>query len=580
MKRNIAFFVSSHKKDDACLKKSKKHFLDLSEGFGYEVFEYRTDFYNIYITYEDDITWSNNNFEIKFPIGNLGNADVEWDRFLKISIKNNTISIVNDYAGSIPIYYSTRDCLSLSNIEHCVVLDSNTTTKDFSYENIYGFMKFMHFIWDETAYNHIFTILPDSKYIFNKIGLESSIYLKTVQSSNKNINLSDKQVSDKLNDLNDRLVYRALSHYEKIILPLSSGYDSRMLLAALSKRDNLKDKLHCFTYGSVGSVEVEAAKRLTSVLGVKWNFIELPLQFLSKNYLKCIYNIFGSSLHMHGMYQLEFLNEIKKIINTFGNVCLTSGFMTGVPAGQHNGLLNINNNKELTKVMNKFSQSKYWRNKDLEEIPVFKEKEYIKKAEERFRLAFNRFEGEQYQKSVMFDIWTRQRNFISYYPRTLEWKIATVSPHMNSEYINFFMSISKKHLDNRFSVELMFKNYYPLLSKIVSNSNGLKSINNKFENFMFFISSVFRKFKINNLLPKKYANNNFEFDLPSLVFSGKDGIYPLLEENSVVDKFLHVFISKDSLLELYREACNGNINSYEKLITLQSLCLSVLEMSD
>ena len=579
MKRNIAFFISNNK-DLNSHNKSVTHFQSLANKFGYKIYSHKSNDLNVYIIYENEVTIELKNDFTTFPIGNLGDSILENDRFLKINIDKSSIRIENDYAGSIPVFYSVRGHLSLSNIEPCVVIDSNCSINDISFENIYGYLRYMHFIWDETAYNHIFTMLPDSEYMFDYVSLKvNEKYLETVKSSDTNKNISNKEVAKRLNDLNDELVHASLEKYNQIILPLSSGYDSRMILASLSKRKDLKEKLYCFTYGSIGSVEVEAGRRLTKELGIKWDFIDLPLQFLTKDYLFDIYNIFGSSLHMHGMYQLEFYKEISKKIVIKENSCLTSGFMTGVPAGQHNSLLGINGSiNSLTSCMNKFSQSKYWTDEELTNMNIFKNKNYIQKAEERFQKAFNRFNGEIYQKAVMFDVWTRQRNFISYYPRTLEWKISTVSPHMNKKYANFFMSISKEHLDDRLAVELMFANHYPKMASIVSNSNGLKTINNRIENSLFFLSRVFRKFKLNHLLPKKYSIADFEFNLPALRYSKTDAVYPLLDKNEKVDKVIGKFLSHQQLKELYDKAYNGDVPSYEKMVTIQSIAMSILKM--
>lgn len=581
MRRNIAFFITTNHTTEQSFLSAKAHFYKTVNEFNYEIKSFKTKSFNIFIAYNSHITFSKQQEFIYLPIGNLNDNPLENDRFLKIQIdnKNEIIEITNDYAGSIPVYYSARKHFSISNIEPCVMLDSGSSEQDFSYENIYGFLKYSHFIWDETAFKHIFVMTPDSKYEFQKQDLTiKSEYLKTAKSSTLNISLSDKKVAEKLNDLNNHLVERSLSKYDKIILPLSAGYDSRMILAAISKNESLLKNLFCFTYGAIGSVEVEAARRLSETVNIYWKFIDLPKKFLTKQYLLQIHNVFGSSLHMHGMYQLEFFNEIKKYISLTGNGCLTSGFMTGVPAGQHNGLLKINSLvNTLTDKMNKFSQSKLWSLNELKNIELFKNKNHIHKAEERFRLAFNRFDGEIHQKAVMFDIWTRQRNFIGYYPRTLEWKISTVSPHMNTDYINFFMSISKKHLNNRYAVELMFSHCHPKLSKIISNSNGLKSITSKKENIIFFISRILKQIKLNKLLPTKYINNSFNLNLPAIKKCSTDSIYPLLEKQ-YTNKIINKIMRKEQILNFYNNALSGSIKSYSKLITIQSLALSTLKM--
>lgn len=579
MKRNIAFFISNNA-DTIHLKKALKHFNQLALRHNFKIKSTYSHSLSINIIYENEVALILNEKEISFSIGNLGSKPLEYDRHLKIGISNSKITIENDYAGSIPVYYSTREHFSISNIEPCVVLDSNTSPEDISYENVYGFMRYMHFIWDETAFNHIFCMTPDSKYIFDLQKTEiSQSDLNSIISSDKNCNLNDKEVASKLNDLNDFLVNRSFENYNQILLPLSSGYDSRMIFSAVSKNPFLKEKLHCFTYGSVGSVEVEAARRLTKELDVKWDYIDLPSRFLTKDNLITFNQIFGSSLHLHGLYQLEFFHRIQQVIELKSNSCLTSGFMTGVPAGQHNSLLGIDENtSKLTECMNSFSQSRYWNDKELLKLDIFRDKNYILKAEERFRKAFDRFNGKIYQKAVMFDVWTRQRNFIGYYPRILEWVIPTVSPNMCPDYTNFFMSISRKHLNNRYAVELMFSNHYANIARIISNSHGLKSITNPQETMIFFISRVLRRFKLSFLLPTKYQHNRFDFDIPSLHYSKEESIFPLLENNKFVDDVIDKIISRQGIVDLYNKAFSGSEKAYNKLITLQAVALSVFRL--
>jgi hypothetical protein len=186
-------------------------------------------------------------------------------------------------------------------------------------------------------------MLPDSRYRFTPKGkLIAEEYLETVKASESRCGHSDKQVANELFELNRALVRRSLADAEDIILPLSSGYDSRMIFSVLSNEKDLLAKTRCFTYGSSGSIEVEGGRRLSKLKGIEWHHVDLPCRFLTRRYLEDISNIFGASLHMHGMYQLEFFNEIKAKYGVSSATRLTSGFMTGVPAGQHNGLLQIN----------------------------------------------------------------------------------------------------------------------------------------------------------------------------------------------------------------------------------------------
>lgn len=577
MKRNIAFVVSSNNEKDSHFIKAKNHLSDLAKQHQYSLNHKCIGSLQVLVVYEDEMTFTATANCFTFPIGNLGKEPPENDRFLKVEISDNNITIENDYAGSIPVYYSLRKHISLSNIEPCVVFDSETRPKDLSYENIYGYLRYLHFIWDETAFSHINTMLPDTRFVFDVQKLtQSNIHLKSVKANTGKLTVSDKEIASSLYELNADLVVKSLLPYDEVILPLSSGYDSRMILAGLSQDKSLKDRLRCFTYGSTGSVEVEAARLMSKKLGIKWQFIDLPCQFLAKSYLDDTYNVFGSSLHMHGMYQLEFYKEITKQMTVTSNTCLTSGFMTGVPAGQHNCFLNITDDSQpLTKAMNKFSQSKYWTDNDLSRCPALANNTYAQKAEERFRKAFNRFDGEIYQKSIMFDIWTRQRSFISYYPRTFEWLLPTVSPHMNTRYINYFMSLPEQYLNNRRAVELMFSHHYPTLSRIVSNSNGLKSIDSNIENLLFALAKRLRKLKLKRFIPARYANKSFEFDLQALRNCGRESIFPLLEVSDSLYELKSNILDEGAIATLYAEAKGGSTPAYQKIVALQSLAYSL-----
>ncbi len=582
MNRNIAFLISNLKKNSISYQKSLLHLEKLANHHNYQIRSFKINKINLSIVYSESVEFIHANECITFPIGNLGNNALETDRFLEISISPKSISIRNDYAGSIPVFYFFENNLLISNIEPCVVKGVYPKAKSLNESSIFGFMRYSHLIDNETIFKNIYSNEPDSLYTFeiesNSINIEN---LNSIDYSVSRKNMSKKDVAEQFYYLNKQLVHNALLSYDVIILPLSSGYDSRLILAAISEIPELKEKLYCFTYGTPGSVEEVSARLMTNKLGIKWQFIELPCSFLEKPFLFEIHDIFGSSMHMHGMYQLEFFTKLANFIPSFSNACLTSGFMTGVPAGQHNSLLNISNDSIPGESMNNFFQSQIWSRKELESYDAFSHEDYHLVALSRFQKSFNRSNGLTYQKAVMFDIWTRQRNFIGYYPRTLEWKLPVVSPHMNPEYVNFFMSLSKKHLDDRFIVEEMFRNHYPYLAHVASNSNGLKTLKKSPENLIYFMSRIFRFFKLNHILPSKYADLQFDFDTAALNNSKVDGVYPLLA-NTYDEVLAPLFnlIPKKIIQQIYLQALEGSAKDYCKLLTLQSIALSLIDQND
>lgn len=580
----IKGFCVSCKINESMQARAVEHCRMLAGRYGLHTIEFfQNDFSIVLISTTTECSSFIEGETIEFSLGQIAQHPTQWDRFLKIKINSVGLHVENDYAGSIPVFYSPRSGLILSNIEPCVFLGTGSSLKDLCPESLYGFLRYSHFIWDETAWVHIKQMLPDSRYIFSTNGeLVSIKYLETIKSTDTRSSLSDKKVAEELFELNNTLVSRSLKDADEIVLPLSSGYDSRMIFSVLANDKKLADKTRCFTYGSVGSIEVEAARRLSQLKHIDWHHVDLPCNFLSKRYLTEISDIFGASLHMHGMYQIEFYEQIKAKYGISPKSRLTSGFMTGVPAGQHNGLLQItDSNCCLTDAMNRFSQSMVWLDADLEKMPIFAGKYYLEKAEERFRLAFDRFDGEVFQKAVMFDVWTRQRNFISYYPRVFEWLCPISSPHMCAEYANFFMSISKCHLWNRKAVELMFLQHYPDISKVASNSNGLASMGSQLETGLFKLSRIFSRLGIPNPLPSRYHNAPIEFDLKAVNNCKEVSFYPLLGEISETRQFIEQFGGMQMLNDLYQRSLSGDSLAYAQVVTLQAVALNgLLETSN
>ncbi|MCK0505739.1 hypothetical protein [Aromatoleum anaerobium] len=571
----IQAFLAAKHLDPALLKKSVNHLSIIAKRYGKHLSITRVNEFDLALVSDDpepncDLT---SDGQLEFFLGKLHNNSEKWDRFLRARVSRSGIEFENDYAGSIPVFFSTRNGFIASNIEPCTFLASGSSLDDLSPENIYGFMRYSHFIWNETAWKHIFQLLPDSRYKFSTGGeLTSTENLESIRTSSVRASHSDKMVANELFELNRHLVTRSLAHATQIVLPLSSGYDSRMIFAVLASDKALASKTRCFTYGSAGSIEVESAKRLAKQGNIEWRHIDLPCKFLTKNYLKDICDIFGSSVHMHGMYQVEFVHEIQKKFGIAVDSLFTSGFMTGVPAGQHSGLLNIANPDDgLSEAMGRFSQSKFWNRDELKKLPLFGGRDYEDEAENKFRLAFERMPGDIHHKAIIFDVWTRQRNFISYYPRTIEWFYPVASPHLCSEYANFFLSLNEKHLRDRRAVELMFKQHYPGFGSIASNSKGISSIGSPVESFMLLSARILNRLGMGCILPKQYQLAPFEFNLRAVSNCGTDSFYPMWNNNESVREFLDLFGGTDFLRDLYERTTGGSLPAYAKTLTVQAI---------
>jgi hypothetical protein len=114
----------------------------------------------------------------------------------------------------------------------------------------------------------------------------------------------------------------------KIIVPLSGGLDSRLLISFI--RD--KSRIEAFTFGQswnqAKSNEVIKAEALSKKLNFNWRHISLS--GYSHNTEKWMEK-WGPSCHAHGMYQMEFYSKISKLVPE-GSVVL-SGIIGDLLAG-------------------------------------------------------------------------------------------------------------------------------------------------------------------------------------------------------------------------------------------------------
>ena len=106
---------------------------------------------------------------------------------------------------------------------------------------------------------------------------------------------------------------RTIREWEKdtkgeLVVPLSGGYDSRLLVEMVHDRSRVR----AFTYGlscnQGESFEVVRAKKVAEILGIQWKQIKLGNYH---NYIGDWDHLYGISTHSHGMYQMEFFDKIR-----------------------------------------------------------------------------------------------------------------------------------------------------------------------------------------------------------------------------------------------------------------------------
>jgi hypothetical protein len=550
----------------------------LAHTFGFNVTWQNTGFFTIGLMSRLPIRSSRASdlSNISFTVTSAIAQRVESERYLRVNITNGSASLESDYAGSVPFYYCSKGPLVVSNFMSVIEAELNSSQSDIDPAALFGFVKFGHSVWDETVWKNISAGTPSAKTFLiansNAHPRAVEFRLDGLLDKGHSSYSSRKDSVSQLKSLNIELVQESLKDSEQIVLPLSSGLDSRLILAGISEDANLRKKTLAVTYGPKGSIEVKSAKILADLCHVDWLHLDLPLNFLSEEYLSKTSLVFASSLHMHAMYQFEFLNQLKQATQVSDKAVITTGFMTGVPSGQH--ITKVGSGKpnlEPMSFLEKFSQSRYWSQNELNAIFGDHAQAGDALMLKKLDSVPNVFSNNPYKQSILLDIWTRQRNFISYHPRTLELGYPVASPHMRVEWASFFMKQPTNMLWRRRLVQDLFLEKYPRLSLVPTNSENFSSLGSPVASLFRVASILLERTGLSSLVPDRFRDEQLRFDEIALSRSLPEGMKPL-------PNFLPTELNADRIYRALQDlnfSSGKNINAYLKLLAFQSLARSL-----
>ena len=134
---------------------------------------------------------------------------------------------------------------------------------------------------DQTLLQNVFQVQASEQIMIDtkqyKIDKRFYFTYATKEVFNKKLDEYEIEFTTILDNVADRLI-KSLDN-KTAVLPLSGGYDSR-IVAALLKKHNYKNVI-CFTYGNINSFEVGISKNTAEALGFEWHFVEYNEELIS-----------------------------------------------------------------------------------------------------------------------------------------------------------------------------------------------------------------------------------------------------------------------------------------------------------
>jgi len=227
---------------------------------------------------------------------------------LIIEYDSKNVSVSNDWLASVPVFYNKDSQVISTNINSCI----NSKELDDTGLNLY--LDYGYVVMEKTPFKHVNFMRYmskiqasigniDVKYLPDPVHAE---LLKTPSTPDEVIALMLKKIKDKS------------TAHKKTIVPLSGGYDSRLLTALVRIIDNSKEVLNPSYGASIvqrSSFEVSIAKKVSETLNTTFEHIQLGSEMWSYRIQQWL-KMRGSSSHLHGMYHIEFYD---KFVSKNGN---------------------------------------------------------------------------------------------------------------------------------------------------------------------------------------------------------------------------------------------------------------------
>ncbi len=310
--------------------------INLINNKGFKWYKYKNEKYRIWVKgflkFEDQYLFKEE--FAKFLFNNskkifeyLENADGQFS--FVISKPDYTLAVV-DHMRSFPLMYYMNDKGNYS-ITDCINEELICRHK-LNKEVIPEFRHALFVFENKTLLKDVYQIPSSSYLVINNCQLILKKYwtFRYADERIEDIQIAVKKISDGYDNL--FLDIKRILGEKKILIPLSGGYDSRLILGGLLKSGVRKDKIITFTYGDSRYIDTRISKKVANKVGVKHYFIPYNTKEARKFYKNNINDFFLYSGNissvpclqewyaLHKLKQLKVIDQNMIIISGYGGV--------------------------------------------------------------------------------------------------------------------------------------------------------------------------------------------------------------------------------------------------------------------
>ncbi|MCL2328490.1 MAG: asparagine synthase-related protein [Bacteroidetes bacterium] len=233
--------------------------------------------------------------------------------FVVVVETENRLFAASDISRVMPLFYSLeKECFTISDNPYNLLPDNPKIDKGAEEE----FLLSSFTLDEKTLIEGVFQIKPACYLCFENEKITQKEYYSycVTHSELNNSETLENKFSLRLENVFRRLIQSVQGR--QIVVPLSGGYDSRLIVAMLKKLDYRN--VLCYTFGRENNPEYEIAKKVAQSLGYPHHFICTGDRKFTENYtgdetFQRYYKFSGSFFNLFWMFEYF---SVKYLIDT------------------------------------------------------------------------------------------------------------------------------------------------------------------------------------------------------------------------------------------------------------------------
>ncbi|MDA3838536.1 MAG: asparagine synthase-related protein [Candidatus Delongbacteria bacterium] len=449
--------------------------------------------------------------------------------FSFIYCKEDEVIVCVDRVRTFPIYYkSSGNKIVISDDAKICSESENKIDENSSIE----FLHTGYVTGRNTLLKEVFQIQAGEYLVFKEGSLQDHTYHRyiTENRTEKDLGSASITLSKTLENIADRLANSLQG--KTAIIPLSGGFDSR-LIAVMLKNRGVKDVI-CFTYGRKGNPEVEISEKVAKALAFEWHFIEYSEELI-KDYIgteefKQYFKFSANYTSMFYMQEYFAIRELKNLIPN--NSVFIPGHSGDFFAGSHLDKDIIISTK-ITEITEQILEKHYNLRKltlDTRSVLLKKIKDQLKKVAGQLAKESKNIDYSHYEN---WDLKERQAKFIVNSSRIYEYfGFEHRLPLMDNELIDYFNKIDVSLKLNKVLYDKVIKeNYFQKYdlnfdNEIQATANDIRmqkikefikkvlpaKIINKYKYSMNKLGDTYYYIEITNYMKKELTSSGINID--------------------------------------------------------------------